>query len=79
MKVGFEMVEINLSDEDMVTLINRFVNTKLREASQLTFDEERKNGMNIEDALFCAIINETILEALIEQIDSATEQYLLED
>jgi hypothetical protein len=79
MKAGFETIEINMSDEDKTALVERFVNTKLKEASQLTFDEERKNGMNIEDALFYAIINEVVLDALIEQIDLAAERDLLED
>jgi hypothetical protein len=69
MTADFEVIEVNMSEEDKVTLVERFVNTKLREASQFTFEEERKTGTRLEDALYYAILNEIVLEALIEHIE----------
>jgi len=67
----YESVTLDISDEDKISLVTRFVNTKLSEASQHAFADAVKTA-TIEEAIFHAVLNEAILEALIAQMD--TEQ-----
>jgi hypothetical protein len=53
----FETIEINISDEDKILLIQQFVKERLSKSAQFTFIEECKQ-VSVDEALFIAVINE---------------------
>lgn len=75
MSENYELIEVDLSDEDKIVLIERFIATKLSGASQRTYLVElEKDDTCVEDALFQAILNEMVLQVLIDEIESRKEE-----
>lgn len=72
MSEDFEMIQIDVSDEDKITLIEQFVRTKLSPASQSAYINS--DGECVEDALFEAVLNEMILQALIDHIEDQKDE-----
>lgn len=62
------MIAIDLSTMDRDTLIDMFIERNLLAVSKTTFDEVLKSGSTVRDALYDAILNEEINNALTEMI-----------
>jgi len=64
----YSEIEVDLSEQDRDNLVIHFVQTKLSGASQSIFNQEILDRC-IEDALYCAIVNEMIVIALTEEVE----------
>ncbi len=62
------MIAIDLSTMDRDTLIDMFIERNLLAVSKTTFDAVLKSGSTVRDALYDAILNEEINNALTEMI-----------
>lgn len=73
MSEEYSKIEVNLDDDTKIALVSLFVKSRLDEVSQITYLDALDNGEVVEDALFNAILNEMILEAMIHQFENQTD------
>ena len=75
----FEMIELEIGDVDKDFMITQFVDENLQEAAVYRFYEVLRDTANIQEALYQAIINETVLNVLIEQLTSDKPRVFMTD
>ncbi len=65
----YSKIEVNLDDDVKISLISLFVTNNLDKASQEAFTDTIKSGGFLEDALYAAVLNEMIIEAMMDQFE----------
>lgn len=71
MSENYSQIEIDMSDENMLKLIDLWVNANLKTESIDTY--EASDG-DIKERLFQAILNEQIINVLTEMVESKEDE-----
>jgi hypothetical protein len=64
----FSSIDIEVTPEQQDLMVEAFVRRNLRPESVCTYDTDRSNGTSVGDALYHAVFNEFVIEALLDQI-----------
>ena len=67
----YEIIELDLDDEHMNTMIQAYVQDNMGPEANLTFSAELKSTNSVERALVRAVINEFVLASLENAIQEA--------
>lgn len=68
--VGFNTIEATIDDKTAEQLCCIYVEHAMHPASQSLFDDLMAEGVGVKYALYCAVINQSVIEALLEDLDS---------
>ena len=64
----FSIVEIDIAPDQQDLMVEAFARRSLRPESMCTYDADRSDGASVSDALYHAVFNEFVIEALLDQI-----------
>ena len=74
MSEEFTNIEINLSENERTVLCTLFLEKILTPASLSVFTEVKRDTLDIKEAIYSAILNQSIIDIIEQQIERMKEE-----
>ena len=74
----FENIEVDIPEEHQQVLVTVFVDGMLRPESKEVYHEAIAGGEDVRQALYDAVLNDMIVAALVDQINTMQQQGVLQ-